>query len=199
MENTSTNITYSDDIIIDGLKHHDSKIIKYLYKEYYPTIKFLIMTNSGKEEQAEDIFQEALLIIYRKIVRENLILTGSFKTFLYSVSRNLWLQQLDRNFFDFNSLELETLEFNDSEECASLMELESKIEKYTIFQSHFLNLSADCQKILKLYLSNYSIEEITKQMGFDSEIYTKRRLYNCKAKLIKKVHQDHNFQKYLLK
>jgi len=92
-------IFYTDDAIIDGLKKRDNGIIRYIYKEYYPTIKFLITTNSGTETDAEDVFQDALVVLYRKIAKGNLVLTSSFKTFLYSICRNLWLQRLDRRVF----------------------------------------------------------------------------------------------------
>jgi RNA polymerase sigma factor (sigma-70 family) len=186
---------YTDEAIIDGLKGRDSGIIRYIYKEYYPTIKFLITTNSGTETDAEDVFQDALVVLYRKIARENLVLTSSFKTFLYSICRNLWLQRLDRRVFSNEFLEMEDL--GEIQENQFFEQPEDENEKYRLFQQHFLRLSEDCQKILKLFLGKTSLREIADIMGFKTEKYAKTRKFMCKEKLKNSIINDPGFKKYL--
>ena len=186
---------YTDEAIIGGLKKRDSQIIRYVYKEYYPTIKFLITTNSGTETDAEDVFQDALVVLYRKIARENLVLTSSFKTFLYSICRNLWLQRLDRRVFRNEFLEMEDL--GELQEIAYNEQPEDDQEKYRLFQQHFFKLSEDCQKVLKLFMSKTSLKEIAEIMGFKTEKYAKTRKFMCKEKLKNSVINDPNFKKYL--
>ena len=186
---------YTDEAIIGGLKKRDSLIIRYVYKEYYPTIKFLITTNSGTETDAEDVFQDARVVLYRKIARENLVLTSSFKTFLYSICRNLWLQRLDRRVFRNEFLEMEDL--GELQEIAYNEQPEDDQEKYRLFQQHFFKLSEDCQKVLKLFMSKTSLKEIAEIMGFKTEKYAKTRKFMCKEKLKNSVINDPNFKKYL--
>lgn len=187
---------YTDEAIIDGLKKRDSGIIRYVYKEYYPTIKFLITTNSGTETDAEDVFQDALMVLFKKIAREDLILTSSFKTFLYSICRNLWLQRLDRRVFRNEFLEMEDL--SELQDNLYLEQPEEEHEKYRLFQQHFLKLSEDCQKILQLFLGKTSLKEIAEIMGFKTEKYAKVRKYMCKEKLKNSIINDPNFKKYLI-
>jgi RNA polymerase sigma factor (sigma-70 family) len=186
---------YTDEAIIGGLKKRDSLIIRYVYKEYYPTIKFLITTNSGTETDAEDVFQDALVVLYRKIARENLVLTSSFKTFLYSICRNLWLQRLDRRVFRNEFLEMEDL--GELQEITYNEQPEDEQEKYRLFQQHFFKLSEDCQKVLKLFMSKTSLKEIAEIMGFKTEKYAKTRKFMCKEKLKNSVINDPNFKKYI--
>jgi len=186
---------YTDEAIIDGLKRRESGIIRYVYKEYYPTIKFLITTNSGTETDAEDVFQDALVVLYRKIARENLILTSSFKTFLYSICRNLWLQRLDRRVFSNQFLEMEDM--GDLQENQYFDQPEEDQDKYRLFQQHFLRLSEDCQKVLQLFMSKISLKEIAEIMGFKTEKYAKTRKFMCKEKLKNSILNDPNFNKYL--
>jgi RNA polymerase sigma factor (sigma-70 family) len=186
---------YSDESIIDGLKGRDNGIIRYIYKEYYPTIKFLITTNSGTETDAEDVFQDALVVLYRKIAKENLILTSSFKTFLYSICRNLWLQRLDRRVFSNEFLEMEDL--SELQESVHLEQPEEEQEKYRLFQQHFLQLSHDCQKVLRLFMGKTSLKEIADIMGFKTEKYAKTRKFMCKEKLKNSIINDPFFKKYL--
>jgi RNA polymerase sigma factor (sigma-70 family) len=186
---------YTDEAIIDGLRKRDSGIIRYIYKEYYPTIKFLITTNSGTETDAEDVFQDALVVLFKKIAREDLILTSSFKTFLYSICRNLWLQRLDRRVFSNEFLEMEDL--SELQDNLYLEQPEEEHEKYRLFQQHFLRLSEDCQKILQLFLGKTSLKEIAEIMGFKTEKYAKTRKFMCKEKLKNSIINDPNFKKYL--
>lgn len=187
---------YTDEAIIDGLKKRDSLIIRYVYKEYYPTIKFLITTNSGTETDAEDVFQDALVVLYRKIAKENLVLTSSFKTFLYSICRNLWLQRLDRRVFSNEFLDTEGL--SELQEITSSEQADEEHEKYRLFQQHFFRLSEDCQKILKLFMSKVSLREIAEIMGFKTEKYAKTRKFMCKERLKNSIINDPNFKKYLV-
>lgn len=186
---------YSDDAVIEGLKKRESGIIRYIYKEYYPTIKFLITTNSGTETDAEDVFQDALVVLYRKIARENLILTSSFKTFLYSICRNLWLQRLDRRVFSNGFLDMENL--SEIQDNLYTGQHEEEVEKYRLFQQHFFRLGEDCQKILRLFLKKTSLKEIAEIMGFKTEKYAKTRKFMCKEKLKNAILNDPSFKKYL--
>ena len=186
---------YTDEAIIDGLKRQDSLIIRYVYKEYYPTIKFLITTNSGTDTDAEDVFQDALVVLYRKIARENLVLTSSFKAFLYSICRNLWLQRLDRRVFRNEFLELEDL--GELQDISYSEQPEDDQEKYRLFQQHFFRLGDDCQKVLKLFMNKTSLKEIADIMGFKTEKYAKTRKFMCKEKLKNSIINDPNFKKYL--
>lgn len=186
---------YTDEAIIDGLKNRDSGVIRFVYKEYYPTIKFLITTNSGTETDAEDVFQDALVVLYRKIARENLILTSSFKTFLYSICRNLWLQRLDRRVFSNEFLDMENL--SEIQDTPYAGQPDEELEKYRLFQQHFFRLGEDCQKILRLFLKKVSLKEIADIMGFKTEKYAKTRKFMCKEKLKNSILNDPSFKKYL--
>ena len=187
---------YTDEQVLKGLERQDRSVIRYVYKEYYPSIKFLIITNSGNETDAEDVFQDAMVIVYRKIIEKKMILTSSFKTFLYSICRNLWLQRLDRKLFSHEFLESENLA--DLQDSIQFEMKEMENEKYRLFQKHFLRLSEDCKKILKLFMNKVPLREIAEIMGFKSEKYAKTRKFMCKEKLKNAIINDPNCQKFLL-
>jgi len=71
---------YKVDEIIDGIKTRDSCVLQFIYKNYYPSIRNFVLNNSGSEEDAKDIFQESIIIIYRKVKeQEHLLISSSFK------------------------------------------------------------------------------------------------------------------------
>jgi len=186
---------YTDEAILEGLKKRDREVIRYVYKEYYPTIKFLIISNSGSDTDAEDVFQDAMVIIYRKISEDRLVLTSSFKTFLYSICRNLWLQRLDRKLFSYEFMENENLTDMQDAIVVELTEMEN--EKYRLFQQHFLRLSEDCKKILRLFMNKVPLKEIAEIMGFKTEKYAKTRKFMCKEKLKNAIINDPSCKKFL--
>ena len=189
-------IQYTDQAILEGLRNRDSSIIRYIYKDYYPTIKYLINSNSGYDTDAEDVFQDALVVVYRKLAKDDLTLTSSFKTFLYSICRNLWLQRLDKKVFSSDFLKLEDLDEMQDPVYTESVEVES--DKYKIFQQHFLSLSEDCQKILRLFMNKVPLKEIAEIMGFKTEKYAKTRKFMCKEKLKNSIMNDPYSKKYIL-
>jgi RNA polymerase sigma factor (sigma-70 family) len=181
-------IHYSDYAIVEGLRLNSDFIIRYVYKEFFPSIKYLIKNNAGLEEDAEDVFQEALLVILTKIKEDDFELSSSFITYLYSISKNLWLQKLKRKRMTYKNQD-ELTRWLDSPEIGLEVHLEYE-EKYQSFVRQFDNLTEDCQKLLKLFLTKMSAKEIADHMGYKSEFYAKTKKYLCKEALKKLVEND---------
>jgi RNA polymerase sigma factor (sigma-70 family) len=182
---------YSDRDIIEGLKTRDIMTIKYLYKQYYRQISFMVTTNSGNKMDAEDLFQDALIVLYQKISNNTLNLTSSFYTYLYSICWHLWLQKLNKREYSTDCSEIsDELTCDDDHEYDHQIE---ETEKYRLFQHHFLRLNEDDQKVLKLYMSKTPLKEIASIMGYKSDKYAKFRKYICKEKLKALIMNDPNF------
>lgn len=188
-------IHYSDEAILEGLRLRSDYIINFIYKEYFPLIKFLVTENGGMSEDAEDIFQDGIIIIYNKISLNQLTLTSSFKTYMYSVCRNLWLQKLSKRKAIFDKL-TDVEEFIDLPNDILQETSAAEIEMHRIIQIHFLSLPEDCQKVLKLFIKNIPLREIAGIMGFKTENYAKTRKYLCKQELKKRIADDPRSQKF---
>lgn len=183
---------FDDEMIIAGLKARDILIINYIYKQVYPQIRYLVTSNSGSRMDAEDLFQDTLVVIYQKITKDSLNLTSSFKTYLYSICRHLWLQKLNKHQFSYEYKDVSDLdEFQDNQDNEELLE---ENEKYRLFQQHFLKMSANDQKVLKLYLAKTSLREMARIMGYKSDNYAKFRKYICKEKLKNAILNDPQFR-----
>lgn len=189
-------IHYSDEAIIEGLRLRSDYIIKYIYQELFPMILYLVTKNNGSEEDAEDIFQDSLIVVFKKIKANELDLTCSFRTYIYSVSRNLWLQKLSKQ-------KQFSREFSDVETYITMSDYilsekkQDEIEKFRLYQQHFLTLGDDCQKVLMLFIKKVSLRDIATEMGFKTEKYAKTRKYLCKEELKKRIINDPKCQKFL--
>lgn len=187
---------YSNQELLNGILRNDTIILQNIYKTYYSNINFFIRKNSGNEDDANDIFQEAIIIIYRKVKSNNIDLDCTFETYLYSVCRFLWLKQLEKRKIEKEKIK-DNHEFNEEIYDDSLEKIVDLNERYSLYQKHFINLGKDCQKILQLYFDKVPLKNIAQIMGFKSEKYAKKRKYKCKEYLINSVKQDLDYNKVL--
>jgi RNA polymerase sigma factor (sigma-70 family) len=181
----------SNEDIIKGIIQQDSEALQYLYREVYTQIRWLVIHNHGCEQDAKDIFQESMIVLYRKIRKGTLSLNCNLSTYIYSVCRLLWLKELQRKGRYQNAECDEVLFISEGDDGNQGLEETKK----QLFSKHFNELSKDCKKILNLYLNGVSVEEITKAMGFSSEQYTMERKYRCKQKLMDKIIHNPIFRK----
>ena len=185
---------YSDEAIIEGLKARDICVVKYVYKKYFNLIRYMVTSNSGNEMDAEDLFQDAMVVLYQNISKQNLNLTSSLNTYLYSICWHLWLQRLNKRDVKFEFKV--TTEMNIIEQEEDFEEILEESDKYRLFQRHFSELSLNDQKVLKLYLSKTTMKVLANIMGFKSANYAKVRKYVCKEKLKNLIVRDPQFKEY---
>ncbi|MFU8842844.1 MAG: RNA polymerase sigma factor [Bacteroidales bacterium] len=182
---------YTVEGILNGIKERDTKVLDHIYTAFFPQIKGFILQNQGAEEDAQDIYQDAVLVIYQKLQQTKLALNCSFNTYLYAVCRLLWLKQLEKRRL-LNHVTQEV--FNDLELDGDLLLLDKVNERYKLYQDHFSKLSYNCQKILEMFLAGIPLKDISGILGYKSEQYTKKRKYLCKEKLIKSIKNDPKFR-----
>src|SRR6187399_32188 len=90
--------SFSDGELIEALKNDNvsNLAIQFLYRNYYAVLSNYIRLNRGSEQDAEDIFQE-VVVNFIEIVRSGKFRGESgIKTFLYSLNRFTWLNELKR-------------------------------------------------------------------------------------------------------
>ena len=170
--------------IIGKLRSDDlsvkNKQMENVYQKYYPTVRALVLDNNGHENDAEDIFQDAMIVLYAKVNTEGFELTCSLKTYLYSVARNLWLNKLkargkysvvdyDKEYIELVPEELKTLDAN---------------PRYKRIMDQFANIGESCKEILfNFYFHRMSMHAIAKDMGFANEQVAKNKKSRCLKKL----------------
>lgn len=173
---------YSDKEILKGLKKRNSKVVVYISREYLPFIALMIKRMGGSQQDAEDIFQEALMSVINKLDANKLRLSARFSTYLYAVCKNLRLCQINENEREKEYL-YNYLKDVYYPEPGQLQTKEKQEEK---FRHYFRHLSNVCKKILELYIFKLTVKEIAKELG-NTEKYVRKRKYECKNRLAKLV------------
>ena len=175
---------FSPEEIFDGIRREDRKILERIYKVFYPAVRHYVTSNNGNEHDAQDIFQDSLVIVYLKVKKSPPVLTCSFGTYLFSINKYLWYREFRRSHMHARSM-LNPDELIDYEN--NFMNDYIRMEKRKLVLDHFNEMGESCQKLLSLFIQNTPVERITKIMGFSTDQYTRNRRTNCKEKLVQRI------------
>ena len=92
--------TYTDQELLQMLSASEEdrkeEALKYLYRSMFKMIQHYIQTNNGGPSDVDDVFQDAIIVLYHQVRKPSFLLTSSISTYFYSVCRNLWLKKLRR-------------------------------------------------------------------------------------------------------
>lgn len=182
-----------DKHLLEGILKADPTSVKKVYDLALPSVITFIRENSGGEEDARDIFQEAIMALYRRLEKGDFELTCLLKSYLRIICRNLWMTRL-----------------RDKKSVSELTEDESKIEledsvqnqienseRHQLFLKHFDQLEDGCKKILALFFEKIPLKEIAVRL--DTSLgYIKKRKFVCKQRLVEAVQNDPVFEELKL-
>ena len=133
----------------------------------------IVLSNNGTEEEAKDVYQEALLVFWQKAVSGNLVLTSKISTYLYSICLNQWRKELDRK-------SRHSSEVVDGEEHQG----HDDREKYKIVKECIDELGDVCKEVLTYYyFDGMNMQQIAEKMNFANTDTAKTKKYKCKKKL----------------
>ncbi len=178
------NPTQKSDALL-ALQKGDSQAIRRVYEEAFPACANLITQNSGSEEDAKDIFQEALLVLIKKLKQADFKLTASIKTFMYAVVRNLWLKQLRKRGKKGLVLVIDEPDngFQIPEDEDFLTEKKIQESRHLKIEAAMNNIPEECKKIiLNFYFHKLSLKEIAKELEY-SDNFIKVKKKRCMDQL----------------
>lgn len=174
---------YFDELILAEIRKNNEAALGELYKTHYPMAVNLICSNSGTEQEAKDIYQEAVIVFYERAQQPQFELTCKIKTYLYAVCRRLWLKRLaEKKRFNITIPETETFE-GVEEEVKDAEEKELNLKR---MEDSLHALGEPCRSILEdFYIHNFSMEIIREKYGYTSADNAKNQKYKCLQRLKK--------------
>ncbi|MFY0601224.1 MAG: sigma-70 family RNA polymerase sigma factor [Cyclobacteriaceae bacterium] len=162
-----------DSEILDRISKGDEGALDYLYKKHFRMMSNIVLKNSGTEEEAKDVYQEALMVFWQKASQGKLVLTSKISTYLYSICLNQWRKELDRK-SKLSNEEVDGEQYQDLE----------KKENAKIINQCIEDLGETCRKILTYYyFDGLNMTEIAKRLNFANTDTAKTKKYKCKKKL----------------
>ena len=162
-----------DSEILKRIERGEEQVLDYLYKKHYRMMLKIVLSNNGTEEEAKDVYQEALIVFWQKVSSKQLVLTSKISTYLYSICLNQWRKELDRK----SRLSREE---KDGEEYQRFEESETS----KIIQECINDLGDPCKSILIYhYFDGMSMTDIAEKMNFANTDTAKTKKYKCKKRL----------------
>jgi RNA polymerase sigma factor (sigma-70 family) len=172
-----------DEQLLAGLAQNDKQAIETLYKENFGMVQSFILNNNGSSDDARDVFQEAMIVLYEKATSRGFELTAQIKTYIYSVCRRLWLkrlQQMQRFGAPVENL-AETVQVEEELEAH-----DKRNEAFVTMEKALLHIGEPCKSLLEAYyLQKKNMQEISIQFGYTNADNAKNQKYKCLTRLKK--------------
>lgn len=173
---------HNQTVLLQGLARNDKKAIETIYKENFNLIQSLVINNSGTTEDAKDIFQEAMIVLYQKVTTGSFELNCQIKTFVYSVCRRLWLKRL-----------MQQSRYSLHENTEDLVVVDSEMEDHEKRDTDFVmmekamgSLGEPCKSLLEaFYMQKKTMQEIAGSFGYTNAENAKTQKYKCLMRLKK--------------
>ena len=189
-------MTYTDDEILNAIKKGQSgDVLNYLYKNVQPKIKAHVLQNNGDEEEAQDIFQDAVIAFY-KYVRMNQFKEGnSVAGFIYSISKNSWINRAKQKNRTVGNMEKHENNFAEENNFFAQTISDERTQK---IQEILSQLGERCKELLTYSIYNrMTMEEISQKMGLNNANTAKTKHYKCKQRLIELVKENKHLKEFL--
>ncbi len=169
--------------LLQGLARNDTKAIEIIYGENYNMVQSLVINNSGSTDDAKDIFQEAMIVLYEKVRSGSFELNCLIKTYVYSVSRRLWLKRLQQ----MNRYTPAVENLQDTVPVEEDVEENERINsEFQAMEKAINGLGEPCKSLLEAYyLEKKSMQEIALFFGYTNAENAKNQKYKCLVRLKK--------------
>lgn len=177
-------LDYAAQIKAGGIAENEA--ITCLIRQYRAKVENYIIRNQGSREEAEDIFMEGITETILKIKKGDFRGESAVPTFLFSICRFIWYNELRKR--DVRRKYLDSL----WDEMFIDMHVESRImnedQRVTIMEL-FREIHENCKKIFDMRLEGYPFDEIAGKLSKTKEA-AMMEASRCRSKLKKMIKQQ---------
>lgn len=149
------------------------------------------MKNGGGEQDAADLFQEAMVVMFEKAQAENFRLTCKIGTYLFAISKHLWYKKKQQQYKQPGLLP-DGAGAEDGMDWAYEDDIKVHQEReihYSQLDASLDQLGEPCRSLLKaFYHHDKSMVEIAADFGYTNPENAKTQKYKCLTRLRKIFH-----------
>lgn len=176
-------------VIIDCIKNRQNeKALSYLYNHTLKKVKSYILNNSGSLDDANDIFQDAVIIFFKSVLENKFESNASVDAYIFTISKNLWINTAKRK-RKLVHVDIENQHISTNSD-SQLNTIISK-EKRTAIDVAYSKLDEGCRKMLGLIAyEKLSMKELKEKMELTSENAAKTMHYRCKQAFHKIIKEN---------
>ena len=177
MEVTATDIA-SQPAWVLGLRRNDPATVRVLYSKHFPGVRQYVLQNSGTDHDAQDMFQEAMTVLWMNVKEERIGPDSDPGGFLFRVAKNKWLDHV-RSAAHKHMKVVHDDRINDVH-AEVVDDIEDRIVR---LRSVYDNLDDKCRQVLdRFYFERKDLATIATEMGVEEESIRTIK-YRCMMKL----------------
>lgn len=171
-----------DDIqLLEAVRNGDENALIQVYRDSYTNIRNYIFKNSGKEEDVDDVVQDAVVNFWEKVTSGQFKLEAKISTYIMAVAKNIWLKKLGKN---ARSERMDAVTLDETEDriwdAVNEMDLKKVVEMVK-------QLGDTCKEVLHLfYFEGLDMETIAASLGYANADTAKAKKHQCFKKLREK-------------
>lgn len=177
--------------ILEDLKKENNSAFGRLYRLHFEMVSYFVTNNSGTADDAEDIFQDTMIVLLEKLRKDQFRLTASLKTYIMAISKNLWLKKLRTRY--------RKTEFTDFHTNTFCEEINVAIEKEKTYwdrlQNFIQKISDHCKSLIHdIFFKEKAIEQIQVEYGYSTRHNAQNQKHKCLEQIRKvKERDERNF------
>lgn len=166
--------------LINDLKNQKNSAFSLLYDHYFSMVRNYVSRNSGQHTDAEDIFQDTMLVLLEKLQRDNFVLTASLKTYVFAISKNLWLKKL-RSKSHYQVMDAHETDTFLNQLVHHIEEESTWMDKLQMYMGKITN---HCKGLITdMFFHEKSIDQIQAEYGYTTRHNAQNQKYKCMQQL----------------
>lgn len=178
-QGSSTTTSLHD--LLPAIKSNDEQVLQHLYTTNYPAVAQYVRKNSGSDEDARDIYQEAFVAVWRNIRLDKFTESdqASLSGYIFRIAKNKWIDQLrsrkTRQVVDLGEERINGIPAD---------QVSPETHEFLDAVKHqFGSLGARCRDLLnRFYYRRQSIRQIAAEFNW-TEPTAKNNKYRCLQEL----------------
>jgi len=172
-------------IKVDILKaieeNRNQDVLNELYKKVLPKVKNYILKNNGNNEDAQDMFQDAVVSFFHVVKAKKFDKTKDIDGYIYTIAKNAWINKARR---DRKLVIKGEIPDRINNQDSNQLDLLITKERQQAFQKVFEQLSEQCMQLMRLSIyEDLPPRKIMTRLGISSIDVTRTNLYRCRKKL----------------
>lgn len=171
---------YTDAELIVAVRDQQdlNNAIMFIYQQYAASTSSFIINYGGSEQDADDVFQETVVSFIEVVKKGNFRMEASIKTFLVSVAKNIWFNELKKR--ERSGHREKIFEYGRDQKEQDVSHQIGDLEKKKQLRELVNNLGEPCKKILMLfYYENLSMKELVEHLPYENEQVVRNKKYKC--------------------
>ncbi|TNF41959.1 MAG: sigma-70 family RNA polymerase sigma factor [Bacteroidetes bacterium] len=184
------NREYTNDEILLGIKEGNQAVFVFVKDQTFPFISAFIKQNKGTKSQAEEVFHDAMIVVFKKLQRGPVTFECKFSTWFIGICKVIWRF----NHKNSNSILMNPVDMIEDE--SEIEDLYKESREFQLYRKHFNKLNKKKQQLLMASFSNKPYNELFEEFGYKSADVFKTEIARIRKQLTESITADPEFGKY---